>query len=230
MQMKIQMKALFIISIALFLLPACALSAMGGGVSGGGCGGGGCGGGGGSGSVIDPPIGAALKDIPTLTDEDPMADMVEVSLDAKIAPVNVNGVTANLFTYNGLSPAPVIRAKQGDMLKVHFSNTMPYTTEKNMLGFMKNITNLHTHGLHVSPLEPADAAHISIYPSDTPLESLPMGAYLGGYDYEYDLCMQDPGCLLFYHSHSHGLVAEQHFGGMGGANCYRRSDAFIGSV
>ena len=42
-----------------------------------------------------------------------------------------------------------------------------------MLGYHKGFTNLHTHGWHVSPQEPADAAHLEIPAGQT-------------CDYEYD--------------------------------------------
>jgi len=168
---------------------------------GGGGGGGGCCGGGG---VIDPPPGAPLVDPPTAVNTSTIPGVVEVMLQAIYAPVNVNGVLANLLTYNGVFPGPTIRVKRGDLLRVHFVNSLPYTTETNLLGFTRNITNLHTHGLHTSPEEPGDAVHLAIGPGEA-------------YDYEYDLSYQDPGCLLFYHCHSHGVAAEQYWAGMVGA-------------
>ncbi|MHB0937762.1 MAG: multicopper oxidase family protein [Armatimonadota bacterium] len=166
-------------------------------------GGGGMGGGGTGGGVIDPPPGAPLIDLPTLENTGVTPGIVNVSLLVHMAPVEVNGVLANLFTYNGLSPGPVIRVKRGDMLRVRLTNALPPTTERNLLGFQKNVTNLHTHGLHVSPEEPADATHLAIYPGQL-------------YHHEYDLRMQEPGCLLFYHGHSHGVAADQYWGGMVG--------------
>ena len=194
--------------LALLSAPAAA-GMMSGGMSGGMGGGmgGGCGGGmgGGSGtSVIDPPAGAVFKDPANITDTNPDPNVVEVNLDVKKAMINVNGVMANLFTYNGQFPGPTIWAKRGDTVKVHFTNSLPATTEKNILGFTRGITNLHTHGWHVSPEAPADDAHLAIPPG-------------GSYDYVYDHAFQEAGTLNFYHAHSHGLVAEQHWGGLGGA-------------
>jgi len=37
------------------------------------------------------------------------------------------------------------------------------------------------------------------------------------FTYEYDLSMQEPGSINFYHPHIHGSVAEQYWGGMAGA-------------
>ncbi len=165
--------------------------------------GGGGGGMGGGGGVIDPPTSGAFVDPPEMDNMSMMPGMVMVDLEAKIAPVNVNGVTANLYTYNGYAPAPTIRVRQGDMLHVNLTNSLPLAGT-NFLGFTRGVTNLHTHGLHVSPEEPADAAHLSIWPGET-------------YNYEYDLMMQEPGCMNFYHGHSHGVSAEQYWGGMVGA-------------
>ncbi len=175
---------------------------------GGGGGGGGMGGGGG---VIDPPPGATFTDPATM----PVSRTVEniggvsrnvgtVDLDPMISRINVNGTLANLMTYNGYYPAPTIRVRNGDIFRVNFTNSLPYTAQTNLLGYQKNITNLHTHGLHVSPEEPSDAAHLRIMPGDS-------------YNYEYDLSMQEGGTFNFYHPHHHGVSAEQYWAGLCGA-------------
>jgi len=174
-------------------------------------------GGGMGGGTIDPPIGSALVDLPTVPDENRMKSVMQVSLDARLATVDVNGTPATLFTYNGLFPGPVIRLGQGTTtLKVKFTNSLPYTTETNYLGFQKNITNLHTHGLHTSPMEPSDAAHIQVLPKGAPDPGMQEDTYWGRHDYKYDVSLQEPGCLLFYHGHKHGVSAEQFWGGMTG--------------
>jgi FtsP/CotA-like multicopper oxidase with cupredoxin domain len=174
--------------------------------AGGGMGGGGGGGGGGGmgGQVIDPPIGAAFRDPPEATDINPAADIVEVNLEAKYATVNVNGTNANLMTFNGSYPGPTIRAKAGDIVKIDYKNSLPSTSATNYLGYQKNITNLHTHGWHVSPEEPADFVMYELWPGQT-------------YHHEYDTLLQEPGTLNFYHPHIHGLAAEQYWAGLLGA-------------
>ena len=92
---------------------------MGGG--GGGMGGGGTGGGG----IIDPPVGGPFRDPPVLANLSQVPGIVEVSLEAARAPAGVNGVTANLLTYNGLFPGGTIRAKTSDLLRVRFHNGLP---------------------------------------------------------------------------------------------------------
>jgi len=168
-----------------------------------GMGGGGCGGGGAGTSVIDPPPGAAFADPPILLNESIEPGVVEVSIEAKVAPVNVNGVIANLLTYNGRYPAPTMKVRKGDLLRVNLKNSLPMLGT-NILGHDRDITNLHTHGLHVSPSGNSDNMMIMLMSGDT-------------FTYEYDLSMQEPGSINFYHPHSHGSVAEQYWGGMAGA-------------
>ena len=174
-------------------------------------GGGGGGGGGMGGGVIDPPPGATFTDPIVM----PISRSVEnigglsrnvatVHLEPMISPVSVNGVVADLMTYNGYYPGPTISVKTGDIVRVNFTNSLPYTNQTNLLGYQKNITNLHTHGWHVSPEEPADAVHLKIYPGDL-------------YPYEYDLSKQAGGTFNFYHPHHHGVSAEQYWAGLCGA-------------
>ena len=165
--------------------------------------GGGGGMGGGGSTIIDPPVGGTFKDPIMLQDKDPTDNVFEGDLEAKVSPVNVNGVVANLMTYNGYYPGPTIFIKKGDTLKLHFTNSLS-ETGTNILGFDRGVTNIHTHGFHVSPVEPADAAHIMIMPGHT-------------YNYEYDTSMVPAGGFCFYHNHIHGLTAEQYWAGLAGA-------------
>jgi FtsP/CotA-like multicopper oxidase with cupredoxin domain len=66
------------------------------------------------------------------------------------------------------------------------------------------MTNLHTHGWHVSPSGNSDNIFNDFMPGD---------AFL----YEYDTSRQEPGTLSFYHPHVHGTIAEQIWGGLAGA-------------
>ncbi|MGE5809390.1 MAG: multicopper oxidase family protein [Nitrospirota bacterium] len=167
----------------------------GGGMGGGGMGGGGI-------SVIDPPPGAAFADPVEMHNYSTVPGIVEVDLEARPAWVNVNGNLANLLTYNGAYPAPTIRVKKGDTLRVHLKNSLPIMGQ-NILGHDREMTNLHTHGLHVSPSGNADNMMVMLMSGDT-------------FDYEYDLSLQEPGTINFYHPHIHGSVAEQYWGGMAG--------------
>ncbi len=161
--------------------------------------GGGMGGMGSGTIVINPPPGAAFLDPPTAVKNS--NGVYELAVEE--TRINVNGTMANLLTYNGSFPGPTIRAKRGEILMVQVRNALPYTSAKNILGHTKNITNLHTHGLHVSPNPPADSMMIQLKPGEI-------------YDYIYDLANEEPGHLNFYHPHVHGVVAEQYWGGLVG--------------
>ncbi len=178
-------------------------------IGGGGMGGSGMGGGG----VIDPPPGAPFLDPAAMPFTNPEPGVVQVDLRAMVQRINVNGVMADLLTYNGAYPGPVIRVRKGDILRVNFTNGLPPTMDKNILGFMKNVTNIHTHGWHVPPEEPADNVMRQFAPGQStgldPLEH-PYPPY------EYDTSLQPAGTLSFYHPHMHGLVAEQVWGGLAG--------------
>jgi FtsP/CotA-like multicopper oxidase with cupredoxin domain len=106
-------------------------------------------------TVIDPPRGSAFSDPMVMPNVSTTPGVVEVNLEAKVAPVNINGKVANLQTYNGAYPAPTIKVKKGDLLKVHFKNSLP-DTGLNMMNEPRSDTNLHTHGLHVSPMGNSD--------------------------------------------------------------------------
>ena len=182
----------------------------GGGMGGGGMGGGGMGGGGmGGEGVVNPPVGSRLTDPPVAPNASATPGVVEVSIDARIAPVVVNGTEANLLTYAGSFIAPTIRARRGDVVRLHFRNDLPATSERNLLGHEKNITNVHVHGWHVSPGNNMDGV-----PADNVHVQVPAG---GDQEYEYDLSLQRPGTLALYHPHVHGTVAEQFWGGLVGA-------------
>ncbi|QSA99181.1 multicopper oxidase family protein [Methylococcus sp. EFPC2] len=154
-------------------------------------------------TLIDPPRGAAFSDPVTMPNLSTTAGIVEVNVEAKVAPVNVNGTVANLQTYNGYYPAPTIKVKKGDLLKVHFKNSLPYTG-LNMHGQPRDLTNLHTHGLHVSPSGNSDNMMLMFGSGEA-------------FDHEFDLSLHPGGNLNFYHPHVHGNTAEQVWAGLAGA-------------
>ncbi len=192
---------------------------MGGGMGGGGMGGS---------SIINPPIGALFTDPVTaapLISTDPMTGkrVVEVSVEAKMARINVNGTSADLMTYNGLYPGPTIRAKNSDLLRVRFKNSLPTSLGTNMLGHPRYVTNLHTHGLHVSPGDNMNGTHsdnmlvVAMPGTGTNYTDRGLMYEYDGSVYEYDLSRHPAGNLNFYHPHIHGNVSDQMWAGMAGA-------------
>ena len=178
-----------------------AVRAMGPG--GRGMGGGGMGGGV---TVIDPAVGPAFRQPALLANESSDPGIVEVALEARRAAVDVNGTTANLITYNGLHPGPLIRVRRDQLLRINFRNGLPDDDAINYLGHPVRMTNVHTHGLHVSPGDNANGTH-----SDNMMVMLAPGESTV---YEYDLSKHPAGNLNFYHPHIHGSVSDQMWGGL----------------
>ena len=111
--------------------------------------------------------------------------------------------------YEGNIPGPTLRVKPGDVLKIHLVNNLedngehdqykPPNTMRN-----PNTTNLHVHGLHVSPEGNSDNVMLMCQPGET-------------LDYVY-LIPTDHACGTFwYHAHHHGSQALQIGGGLLGA-------------
>ena len=96
------------------------------------------------------------------------------------------------YTYNGTTPGPTLRVRPGDVLSI---------TLVNRLG---EATNLHTHGLHVSPSGHADNVFVSIPDGDH-------------HTYRYQIPPDHRSGMFWYHPHIHGMVAPQVFGGLAGA-------------
>src|SRR6202049_398598 len=69
--------------------------------------------------------------------------------------VNVDGRDA--FAFEGQPVAPVIRASPGDLLKIIYINDLPSkSSETCAVNPCMDMTNLHFHGLTISPNSPQD--------------------------------------------------------------------------
>jgi L-ascorbate oxidase len=108
-------------------------------------------------------------------------------------------------TKDGDFVAPTIRVKAGQTLRIHLDNRLPpCTAEERKTEYCRNDTNLHTHGLWVSPAGNSDNVMISIPPG-------------GSFDYEFRIPDDHPAGTFWYHPHRHGSGAFQVGSGMGGA-------------
>jgi len=98
-----------------------------------------------------------------------------------------------------------IRVKPGDTLRIRLDNKLPACTKEELaLGPCRNDTNLHTHGLWVSPSGNSDNVMISIPPGE-------------GFDYEFHIPQDHPAGTFWYHPHRHGSGMYQIASGMVGA-------------
>lgn len=135
----------------------------------------------------------------------PLPDIPEVRSPVTLLAVNdpVTGKAA--FSYAGEETAPVIRANPGSKITLDFQNHMSsHSTEVCVDGPCMNMTNLHFHGLHVSPHAPQD-------------DVLSMMAMPGqSLHYVVEVPEDQPPGLYWYHTHPHGESYQQSLDGMSG--------------
>ncbi len=136
-------------------------------------------------------------------------------------------------------PAPnyyggtLLQLQKGDLLKVHLVNHLPpavdskHATEPSEGFLALNPTNIHTHGLLVSPRSPSknnptygDNVFVLTFNSDngTPVTSPHMHAdvRMGYTDYEIKIPQTHPSGLFWFHPHAHGLALNQVSAGLSG--------------
>jgi suppressor of ftsI len=110
------------------------------------------------------------------------------------------------FGFKGGEDPPVIRAEPGNIIRITYINEMSKNSKEQCVdGPCRNMTNLHFHGLHVSPNSPQDDV---ISMMAMPGESL---------EYAVDIPLDQPPGLYWYHTHPHGESYQQSLDGMSGA-------------
>jgi len=131
--------------------------------------------------------------------------------------VNENGRDA--FAYNSASVAPVIRASPGDVLKIAYINDLPpKSPESCAISPCMDMTNLHFHGLTVSPAAPQD-------------DVLGMMAKPGQVlHYTVKIPRGHPPGLFWYHTHPHGESHRQVLDGMSGALVIEGMERYVPEV
>ncbi|HEX8525920.1 multicopper oxidase family protein [Allosphingosinicella sp.] len=108
-------------------------------------------------------------------------------------------------TADGDFVAPTIRVAPGQTLRVALDNRLPRCSETQVrAGRCFNDTNIHTHGLWVSPAGNSDNVLVSIAPGQ-------------GFQYEYAIPEDHPAGTFWYHPHRHGSGYVQVGSGMAGA-------------
>jgi FtsP/CotA-like multicopper oxidase with cupredoxin domain len=155
--------------------------------------------------------------------------VLQTSLDLRFATRRVAGRTIEVPTYEGTVPGPTFRLRPGDTLRIHYTNNLrfppsildkiaksPMPAMPGMAGGGHGdadhgdprmgmlLSNIHTHGLQVSPSDNADNPFLLFKPGET-------------FDYEIRLPKDQPAGLHWYHPHRHGSSAKQGWAGLGGA-------------
>jgi FtsP/CotA-like multicopper oxidase with cupredoxin domain len=126
--------------------------------------------------VSQPPGWADGLAMAVPADLSPDPNVLEIELEARVAELEfVPGFKTTVWTYNGSVPGPMIKAKVGDRLIVHFKNSLPEPT------------TIHWHGLRI--VNEMDGA-----PGLTQDPIPPGGEFL------YDFRLPDAG-TFWYHPH-----------------------------
>jgi suppressor of ftsI len=120
---------------------------------------------------------------------------LSITLTAAPGPMRLGDSEFPGFLYNERYLPPLLRVGLGDALRVRLQNNLP-----------EGFSNLHFHGLGVSPRGRGDNVFIHVQP---------------GHEFAYEINVprsgrQGPG-LFWYHPHGHGFVTKQMLGGLSGA-------------
>lgn len=137
--------------------------------------------------------------------------LLDTTLRMATTTVQVGSRVLRVATYEGTLPGPTLRFRGGDRLRIRLENDMTplglLDNGANPPGFNPEkliYTNIHTHGLQVSPVAPADDVFRTIVPGDR-------------FQYEYRVPKNQPAGLHWYHPHRHGATTHQAWQGLSGA-------------
>ncbi|MFT4036889.1 MAG: multicopper oxidase family protein [Thermomicrobiales bacterium] len=120
----------------------------------------------------------------------------------------IGGYQLYLRGYNGAFPGPTLRAHPGDRLALTVTNALPPNPDpqpaSHDLPHHFNTTNVHTHGLHVSPAGESDNVFRSMEPGSAS-------------NVVIDIPADHPAGTFWHHPHHHGAVDVQLTSGAFGA-------------
>jgi suppressor of ftsI len=123
------------------------------------------------------------------------------------------------FRYRDNNTPPVIRVQPGSILNVEYKNELAAQSKEDCVGHpCMQMTNLHFHGLQVSPNPPQDDVLDMIA---SPGETL---------HYSVQVPPQQAPGLYWYHTHSHGESYVQDLDGMSGAIVVEGIERYVPEV
>jgi suppressor of ftsI len=143
----------------------------------------------------------------TATDEPVLvSDPPETRSPVSLKAINDSVTGKAAFSFKEREDPPMIRANPGEDIRLTYTNAMStHSREQCVDGPCTNMTNLHFHGLHVSP----DA------PQDDVITMMAMPGQL--LHYTVNIPLDQPPGLYWYHTHPHGESYQQDLDGMSGA-------------
>ena len=116
---------------------------------------------------------------------------LNVTITAAPTRVQLGNRTIEGATYNGSYGGPILRLHPGDTLRMHFINRLP------------QVTNVHFHGLAVSPQDHGDNSMHMVKPGES-------------WDYVIPIPKDHPPGIYWYHTHGHMAAERQLMGGLSG--------------
>ncbi len=128
--------------------------------------------------------------------------ILTAAITCSTTPALIGGRRAReAVTYNGTFPGPTLSVRPGDMIDITFTNRIVFDQADTKPGYGRppreaNTTNLHYHGMHISPLGTADNMLLMVRAN-------------GKQRYLFQVPVDHPAGLFWYHAHVHGLVTNQ---------------------
>lgn len=138
----------------------------------------------------DPITGQALKEPPVVRSKN---GRLAVTFTAKGTIVRLGGRNVGTWAYSSMVPGPTLVLNRGDYLQITSKNELP-----------DQPTNLHTHGLHVSPKGQGDNVFVNSPSGNT-------------FTNKYKIPMDHIPGQYWYHPHRHMYVTNQVAAGMAGS-------------
>lgn len=147
--------------------------------------------------------------------------LLDTTLTCRVMEVPAAGKTPVMAAYEGSLPGPVLRVRPCDKLRINLVNLLndvpsglppdspflcsPMSATGHMLGEGMDTcaTNLHLHGVHVSPEGNSDNIFVTVKGGES-------------FQYEYQIPQNHPAGFHWYHPHQHGTVTNQVFAGLAG--------------
>lgn len=142
-------------------------------------------------SPADLPPSAAVDPLVTPREYRSQGGRLDVTLEARETRTKLGAFTINGATYEGVYGGPVLRVKPGDVLHLRLINHLPQAT------------NIHFHGMAVSPQGHGDDSMRMVAPGET-------------WDYVLDIAKDHPPGVYWFHTHAHSFAERQLMGGLSG--------------
>ena len=143
------------------------------------------------GPELDVPVSAATEPLITPIEYRSSNGQLRVTMEARPTRAQLGPYEVNGATYNGVYGGPVLRLKPGDVLQMTLVN------------HLAQATNVHFHGLQVSPQGHGDASLHMVLPGET-------------WDYTIAIPKTHPPGVYWFHTHGHGFAERQLMGGLSG--------------